>query len=181
VRKRLSYANVTATLALVFAMSGGALAAHHYLINSTKQINPKVLSKLKGRTGKTGPAGPQGLAGAPGAKGETGPPGPTKLSTIKQVFGTEVFVASNKTGTSRATCPAGTRVVSGGVDIESENVAPNFEISKAMAELKGWEVEIGNPFGSGESIFVEAIAYCAGEGEAVAASRISSPAAATRR
>ena len=29
-RKRLSYANVTATLALVFAMSGGALAANHY-------------------------------------------------------------------------------------------------------------------------------------------------------
>ena len=27
-RKRLSYANVTATLALVFAMSGGAMAAN---------------------------------------------------------------------------------------------------------------------------------------------------------
>lgn len=45
-RHRLSYANVAATLALVFSMSGGALAATHYLINSTKQINPKVLKKL---------------------------------------------------------------------------------------------------------------------------------------
>jgi hypothetical protein len=44
IRRRLSYANVVATLALVFAMSGGALAASHYLVNSTKQINPKVLS-----------------------------------------------------------------------------------------------------------------------------------------
>ena len=50
-RRRLSYANVTATLALVFAMSGGALAANHYLITSTKQINPKVLKKLTGKTG----------------------------------------------------------------------------------------------------------------------------------
>ena len=51
-RKRLSYANVTATLALVFAMSGGAMAANHYLITSTKQINPKVLKKLNGQAGQ---------------------------------------------------------------------------------------------------------------------------------
>jgi hypothetical protein len=42
-RKHLTYANVTATLALVFAMSGGAFAAKHYLVSSTSQINPKVL------------------------------------------------------------------------------------------------------------------------------------------
>src|SRR6202043_2254580 len=45
-RRRFSYANVAATLALVFSMSGGALAAKHYLINSTKQINPKVLKAI---------------------------------------------------------------------------------------------------------------------------------------
>ena len=77
-RKRLSYANVTATLALVFAMSGGALAANHYLINSTKQINPKVLKKLVGKTGKTGPAGAAGAtgSGATGPQGSTGKEGP---------------------------------------------------------------------------------------------------------
>jgi hypothetical protein len=64
VRRHLSYANVTATLALVFAMSGGALAAHHYLISSTKQINPKVLKKLRGRTGSTGPTGKEGPPGS---------------------------------------------------------------------------------------------------------------------
>ncbi len=67
-RRRLSYANVTATLALVFAMSGGALAANHYLINSTKQINPKVLKKLKGSTGKTGAAGATGATGPKGQR-----------------------------------------------------------------------------------------------------------------
>jgi len=74
-RKRLSYANVTATLALVFAMSGGALAANHYLINSTKQINPKVLKKLTGKPGTNGTAGATGATGATGAVGPAGSPG----------------------------------------------------------------------------------------------------------
>jgi hypothetical protein len=43
IKKRLSYANVAMTLALVFAMSGGAYAACHFTITSTKQISPKVL------------------------------------------------------------------------------------------------------------------------------------------
>lgn len=75
-RRHLSYANVAATLALVFAMSGGALAAKHYLINSTNQINPKVLKKLKGRAGTTGAVGKTGATGATGATGTTGPQGP---------------------------------------------------------------------------------------------------------
>ena len=77
-RTHLTYANVTATLALVFAMSGGALAAKHYLINSTKQISPKVLKALKGKTGKAGAIGKEGPAGkdgAPGAPGATGKEG----------------------------------------------------------------------------------------------------------
>jgi hypothetical protein len=80
-RKYLSYANVVSSLALVFAMGGGAIAANHYLISSTKQISPAVLKKLKGATGKTGargsigapgPAGPGGPAGKDGARGNPG-------------------------------------------------------------------------------------------------------------
>jgi Collagen triple helix repeat (20 copies) len=74
-RRHLSYTNVVATLALVFAMSGGALAASRYLITSTKQISPKVLRKLKGNTGATGANGATGAAGAPGAAGPKGPQG----------------------------------------------------------------------------------------------------------
>ena len=74
-RPRLSYANVVATLALVFAMSGGALAANHYLINSTKQINPKVLKQLRGARGKTGAAGRIGPVGPQGVQGLTGKQG----------------------------------------------------------------------------------------------------------
>jgi hypothetical protein len=76
-RRRFSYANVAATLALVFAMSGGALAANHYLINSTKQINPKVLRTLKGARGPRGTLGPNGVVGPQGVPGDTGPRGKT--------------------------------------------------------------------------------------------------------
>jgi len=71
-KPKLSYANVAATLALVFSMTGGAMAAHHYLITSTKQISPKVVKALKG---KTGPAGPQGIPGKEGAVGKEGKEG----------------------------------------------------------------------------------------------------------
>jgi hypothetical protein len=71
-RKPLTYANVVGTLALVMAMSGGALAASHYLINSAKQINPKVLKSLKGKPGPKGTAGAVGGQGAPGKEGPAG-------------------------------------------------------------------------------------------------------------
>jgi hypothetical protein len=57
-------------------MSGGALAANHYLIHSTKQISPKVLKKLKGNRGKSGVTGKAGLPGAPGKDGAAGKEGP---------------------------------------------------------------------------------------------------------
>src|SRR5439155_12221593 len=75
-RRHLNYANVTATLALVLAMSGGAFAAKHYLINSTKQVSPKVLKALKGKTGKAGATGKEGPAGKEGSLGTTGKEGP---------------------------------------------------------------------------------------------------------
>jgi hypothetical protein len=78
IRRRFTFANVAMTLALVFAMSGGAYAAKHYLITSTKQISPKVLRQLKGtngRNGTNGVNGTNGKDGAVGAKGDAGPQG----------------------------------------------------------------------------------------------------------
>lgn len=46
IRKPLSHANIVATLALVFAMGGSAIAANRYLSNSTRRINAKVLKSL---------------------------------------------------------------------------------------------------------------------------------------
>src|SRR5664279_6598056 len=71
-RSHLNYANVVATLALVFAMRGSAIAAKHYLINSTKQINPKVVKKLEGNAGSTGRPGAPGATGSQGTAGVNG-------------------------------------------------------------------------------------------------------------
>jgi len=88
VRRPITYANVVATLALVLAMSGGAIAATRYLINSTRQINPHVLKQLRGAigprglTGAIGPVGPQGVTGQIGTKGPKGEPGPDGFSAL---------------------------------------------------------------------------------------------------
>lgn len=71
-RKHLSYANVVATFALLFAMGGSAVAANHYLIHSTKQIAPKVLKKLKGPAGRRG----HGATERKRTSGDSGEPGP---------------------------------------------------------------------------------------------------------
>jgi hypothetical protein len=63
------------TLALVFAMSGGAFAAGKYLIVSTKQIKPSVLAQLKGKAGAPGAQGPAGAAGPQGPAGANGKDG----------------------------------------------------------------------------------------------------------
>jgi Collagen triple helix repeat (20 copies) len=75
IRKRFTYANVAMTLALVFAMTGGAYAAKHYLITSTKQISPKVLKQLRGTNGKNGTNGTNGTNGAQGPVGGKGAAG----------------------------------------------------------------------------------------------------------
>jgi hypothetical protein len=72
----ISPATAIATLALVFAMTGGAYAASKYLITSTKQISPKVLKALKGKGGANGANGANGAQGPAGAAGAVGPQGP---------------------------------------------------------------------------------------------------------
>lgn len=88
IRRRLSYVNVAMTVALVFAMSGGAFAVagkgtagQATIAAKKKKSKAKVLrgpAGPKGATGPAGPAGPSGPAGPAGpagAKGETGPAG----------------------------------------------------------------------------------------------------------
>ncbi|HXD53437.1 MAG TPA: hypothetical protein VN618_01660 [Solirubrobacteraceae bacterium] len=95
IRRHVSYANVVATLALVFAMSGSAIAAKHYLLSSTRQISPSLLKKLRGRTGKPGPRGTTGAQGPAGAKGETGSPAPSVLTSGRSESGVYALTDSN--------------------------------------------------------------------------------------
>ena len=85
---RAPYARVVAALAVILAVGGGtALAAsivhkpkakpkHHYVITSTSQIKPSVLSQLHGAKGTNGANGATGATGTTGAAGATGATGP---------------------------------------------------------------------------------------------------------
>lgn len=54
-RLHLTPATAIASLALVFAMTGGAYAAKKYLITSSKQIKPSALTEIAKKA--KGPAG----------------------------------------------------------------------------------------------------------------------------
>ena len=91
-RRHLSYSNVAATMALVFALTGGALAASSHGGESSSPakvsasagraagftaVTAKKKSKPKSLRGPAGPAGKNGTNGTNGAPGATGPAGPT--------------------------------------------------------------------------------------------------------
>lgn len=93
IRKRFTYVNVAMTVALVFAMAGGAFAAGGFRITSIKQIKPSVVKQLQGKAGPAGRpgaqgpqglTGPQGAPGAPGAKGEAGGSGSNGVSVVSK-------------------------------------------------------------------------------------------------
>jgi hypothetical protein len=154
-RRRLSYANVVATLALIFAMSGGALAANHYLIKSTSQISPKVLKKLKGNTGPAGPQGKQGAPGKEGAPGQNGgegkqgPQGPSNgYEASKESVGP---FGSTATVVGSLAVPAGSYEVSAKLfvtDFESEREEVLCELSNDVNSDADTTVVTPEPFGT---------------------------------
>jgi hypothetical protein len=164
-RRRITYANVAATLALVFSMTGGALAANHYLINSTKQINPKVLKKLRGRTGATGKlgaAGPQGAAGKNGVNGERGPSNAFSLNSGNDIQAwpatpneratvlslslpagnfaiTSTVLANNNSGTASVEC----ELVAGGKTVDPGEGVALITLSAAAPGDRGYLSQTG--------------------------------------
>ena len=54
---RPSPAMIVALIALFLALGGTGIAAHHYLITSTNQIKPSVLTQLEGKSEPTGTQG----------------------------------------------------------------------------------------------------------------------------
>ncbi len=149
-RRRLTYANVAATLALLFAMSGGAVAATHYLISSTRQISPKVLKQLRGGTGAkgpagaTGPAGPAGPAGAAGKAGIQGIEGPRGPSTAFQFARNEVGqLASNDTEETVGTLavPAGTYVAYAKLYFNNESTTELAQVQCTLGNNQGANVD----------------------------------------
>ena len=109
-RGHLSYANVAATLALVFAMSGGAIAATGGFSSASSSIKAcagrgGVLKLQTGRKCKkgqkavtwnqTGPAGPQGAAGPSGIAGLNGAAVPNATNATSATTATTALTANN--------------------------------------------------------------------------------------
>jgi hypothetical protein len=151
--RHISYANVVATLALVFAMGGGAAyAASHYLITSTKQIKPSVLASLKGRagpSGASGAAGAQGPAGPAGPTGSAGPQGPTGPAGGNGANGESVSVTAFK-GKENGCAEGGAKFSAGGKEAAAcngKNGQTGFTstLPPEKTETGTWEVIVGHP------------------------------------
>jgi hypothetical protein len=130
--RTITPATVIASLALLFALSGtavaGALITGANVKNSTLtgvdvkneslgsadvkngSLLPKDFKAGTLPAGQQGPVGPPGPPGAPGAQGNPGSNGVSGLQIVNAVSG--VDSSSQKVVT--ATCPAGKRVVGGG-------------------------------------------------------------------
>jgi hypothetical protein len=140
-RRRVSYANVVMTLALVFAMAGGAYAAKKYVITSIKQIKPSVVAQLHGKAGAPGPAGPAGTAGAAGAQGPIGPKGD------KGGAG-----ADGQPGAKGATGPAGSPWTVGGTlpkGATEKGSWANYHTATAAEETSGAAISFNVPLAVG--------------------------------
>jgi Collagen triple helix repeat (20 copies) len=106
-----------AVVTLLVAMSGGAVAATHYLITSKNQVKPSVLAQLRGARGPAGPQGQAGAAGAAGKSGETGAPGATGAHGVDGAPGTSATTATFSGEQHGCT--------EGGVEVKSAN-APGY-------------------------------------------------------
>jgi hypothetical protein len=133
-QQRLSYANITATIALFIALGGTSYAAIQIPRNSvgSSQLRSGSVgsSEVKNRSlrtidlsvaarralaGQRGPAGPQGPPGPAG----TGAPGTAGASgALSLTFTTAPgIVAQGETTGASASCPPGQRVTGGGARI----------------------------------------------------------------
>ncbi len=154
-RGAVSYANVTATLALILALSGSAYAAVKLPAGAVKTrnlaANAVVSSKVRnhsllkrdfkagqlprGATGPQGPIGPQGGQGLKGERGEkgdkgdkgdTGPAGPATTSTGTNAVGLNAYsYFMSTTGTAT--------FAFGQVHVASVGVAGQFQLCNDAA------------------------------------------------
>ena len=126
---------VVAVIALVFALTGSAVAAKRYLITNTQQISPAALKQIAklaakqgaqgvagtpgapgapGTAGATGAAGAEGKEGAAGKEGVAGPPGPAGNMSWAVVEPHGAVERSSETNVSAEEAAAGTTLVTFG-------------------------------------------------------------------
>jgi hypothetical protein len=152
--RRLTFANVTSVVALFVALGGASYAAVTLPANSVgskqiknrsitiRKINRKAIALLQGTSGLPGPQGMQGIQGPRGLKGDPGPSGNAVISdgaiTTSKLANSSVTQAKlglttgvayagsnvNAYKTALATCPPGTSIISGAVEVVDQNDLP---------------------------------------------------------
>ena len=157
VQKRLTFANVTAMIALFIALGGTSYAALTLPRNSVGAAQLRAgsvrSSEVRDRSlrvrdftrdarralqGERGPAGPPGPPGPAGAGGEGGA-APLAL-THETAAGT---VAAGEVGSRTATCPPGRRVTGGGARVDT---ASDTSVRESYPNINNtaWTVRMGN-------------------------------------
>jgi hypothetical protein len=183
--RRLSYANVVATLALFITLGGGAYAAGS-LITSSKQIKDGVItgrdvknasltgSDIKNKSlttsdfngsvqGPAGPRGPKGDKGDPGARGPEGPPGVTGV----YVNESKVDVQPGTTGSVEVHCDVDPytglyEIASGGgaAWVASQPGGPvlqSYALTRADGPPSGWSAIATNEAAGVRTLIAQAI------------------------
>ena len=189
--RRLTFANATSVLALFVALGGASYAAIKVPANSvgTKQVrnraitqrklDRKLLTSLRGARGVPGLQGPQGLQGP---KGDAGPAGSGALGdgtvTTSKLADSSVTQAkvglttalatssvdANASKAELATCPAGTSVIGGAVEVVDQShhlINGVAAISYSGPAITGqyWEGAAYRTAGSA-SYGLDVIAFC---------------------
>ena len=181
---------VIACIALGVALGGTSVAAIQALPRNsvgTKQLKRNAVTSVKvkngsllradfksgqipagpqGPAGPAGPAGPSGPQGIQGIQGIQGPPGPVNVAYVTSA--PKVIATGAKTTTNTAECPAGLRVMGGGVSTSTFNVNASIDSTLNQGST-GWYGWVNNT--TGGNITVWAHAVCA------SASLLSGPAA----
>jgi hypothetical protein len=106
-----------------------------------------------GPDGAPGPVGPAGLAGSPGKDGPAGPPGPAGFQHVFQVV-TPFTLGPGSEQDLSATCPDGTRIVSGATKVR----VPDVAIIGSGPDNRGlqWTVDAFNPGAFNETVTITA-------------------------
>lgn len=165
IRRHLSYANVASTLALVFAMGGGAYAAlspvHNGVIHTCFRKSNGALRVVRAgaRCGRReralafnqrGPVGPRGATGAQGPAGKTGRTGKTGKTGASGRS-----VTSATLGVGNTTCPNGgsSFTTVSGTTFACSGVATSFASVDATATLANSRGVTGVRAGTGTGVY----------------------------
>jgi hypothetical protein len=154
IRGRLTYGNVTATLALFIALGGTSYAVNQ--IGSNDIRNNSIRSRdvrdntLRSRdirnhtllardfkpgllkAGARGPRGLRGLRGLRGKTGKTGKTGSPGISALSLVTTDTAASSSDKSATAQ--CPSGKRALAGGATLKS---GPSDKVALAISAPSG--------------------------------------------